>query len=954
MSLPGFTGGAYSDLEPEFLIPPMGIRNPSILICLLLLMAPMVRAYEIPGFTPDQIIPFKETVNSTGGAVTLNLHVFTPPGHKPSHQRPAIVFFFGGGWVDGSASHFHPQCEYLASRGMVAISAEYRVKNLHGTTPQECVKDGKSAIRHVRQNAAALGVDPNRIAAGGGSAGGHVAAAAGTLTAYEEAGENLAVSSKPNALVLYNPVVDNGPGGYGHSTVQAYWQSISPLHNITATAPPTSFFLGTSDNLVPVSVAENYRAAMETSGLRCDLHLYQGQPHSFFNYDVPNDSSGPFYGYRDTLFKTDAFLVSLGYLSDPLHPSANASGWVTIAGNAGFAGGTAATASPATTDADGDIIAAPFDPVALTNGQYLRLSGSVTFNAPLAGDSFRIGLFDAANPIAAGAATGYTGIWASAPATATTSIAAGNGTGGQPFENAASTTLGPIPAAATTLPANTPVEFDLTIARNGSKLDLSARFASGASYRASQNLIDLTASSHAFDSIAFLMDGNLDATQASFSNIRITRGPVPVDRVPDPTPSRTITYVDASTVTGGNTFLTSNPSNTTWLNTTANSATANNTQWVVRSGASDFGINDSLLQSISTSGDFPQITTRLTGMADGTYTIWAFFWEQVVSTTQNWGISVGLNSGSLTTYSAPLAGHTRPGTITAGVTNAADLVFTTPVKIRQASDGSGGFLQNLFGVNLGQVTVSGGSVVDVFIDNNLVGTTSWRVWHDGVGYQRMGANTEPPATPPLLGVDFNRGDTLGAPSQSLFRTVSGSTTQAANSSSYTKTVGDHQITISQPDGTNFEFRGANGDSTRAIPGGDTSLSFLLADFIATRKGAIDLTITGLAAGEYRFRSWHLDTFTGSALGFAQGTINTTPNLIEAQVGGLTRAAVEPTALGSAGLNTTFINNAQIPTLDFPIHHDGSSPLTIRLRAIDSNGSDRFLLLNGFAIHPKNP
>jgi acetyl esterase/lipase len=287
MPRPVEKGGAFFDSEPEFILSPMGIRNPYLLICLLLLAAPVACAYDIPGFTPDQIIPFKQTLNSTGGAVTLNLHVFTPPGHKPSHQRPAIVFFFGGGWADGSASHFHPQCEYLASRGMVAISAEYRVQDLHGTTPQECVKDGKSAIRYVRQNAVALGGDPNRIAAGGGSAGGYVAAATGTLSTYDEATENLTISSKPNALVLYNPVVDNGPGGYGHNTVQAYWQSISPLNNITGTAPPTSFFLGTSDSLVPVSVGENYRAAMEAMSLRCDLHLYQGQPHSFFNYDVP-------------------------------------------------------------------------------------------------------------------------------------------------------------------------------------------------------------------------------------------------------------------------------------------------------------------------------------------------------------------------------------------------------------------------------------------------------------------------------------------------------------------------------------------------------------------------------------------------------------------------------------------------------------------------------------------
>jgi acetyl esterase/lipase len=921
---------------------------------LALLVAPLL-AYDIPGFTPDQIVPFKQTVNSTGGAVTLNLHVFTPPGHKPSHQRPAIVFFFGGGWVDGSASHFHPQCEYLASRGMVAISAEYRVKNLHGTTPQECVKDGKSAIRYVRQNAAALGVDPNRIAAGGGSSGGHVAAAAGTLAAYEEPGENLAISSKPNALVLYNPVADNGPGGYGYSTVQAYWQTISPLHNITATAPPTVFFLGTSDALVPVSVGENYQAAMEALGLRCDLHLYHSQPHSFFNFDVPDDGSGPFYGYRDTLFQTDEFLASLGYLSDPQHLTTAVTGWLAIAGNAGFSGGTAATDSPVTTDADGDAIAASFEPVTLTDGSFIRLTGTVTCNAPLAGDGFRIGLFDGDNPVTTGDGSGYVGIWAGAPATAETRIASGNGTGSHPFDSAAAATLGPIPAAAAAVPANTPVGFSLTIARNGNKLDISARFASGASYRPSQNLLDLTSSSYTFDSVAFLLNGNLNATQASFSNLRITRGPVPVDLVPEPPPPAigAITYVDAVEGTAGNTFKTGGSlGDTTWVGPDA--STNNQTQWNKR-GATNEGNGDTLFQGSVTSGNtLPQLTTRLSGLADGSYKIWAFYWDQVDSGTQNWILSAGLASGSLTTFSSP--GHPEVGgTVKTGVSNAAALTFSNPVKFQAGWDGAK-FLRNLFGINLGEVTVAGGSPVHVYLDNHLNGGSNNRAWYDGVGYQRSGESPLPPPTyTRLLGVDFNRGDALGSPSQAGFRIVSGSAeNQAANASSYAKTIGPHQVTISQPDGNRFEFRGANGDSTRAIPGGDTSLSFLVSDFIATRKGTIQIQITGLAAGDYRFRSWHLDSFTGSPLGFAQGTTTTTPNLIEAQVGGLTRAAVEPTALGPAGLNTTFLNNSQIPTLDFPINHGGSSPLTIRLRAIDANGSERFLLLNGFELSQKNP
>jgi hypothetical protein len=201
----------------------------------------------------------------------------------------------------------------------------------------------------------------------------------------------------------------------------------------------------------------------------------------------------------------------------------------------------------------------------------------------------------------------------------------------------------------------------------------------------------------------------------------------------------------------------------------------------------------------------------------------------------------------------------------------------------------------------------------------------------------------------LLGIDFNRNDALGAPSQSLFRIIAGSTSQSRNSVTYTKTIGPHEVTISQPDGARLEFRGANSDSSRAIPGGDTSLSFLVADFIATREGTLDITVTHLPAGNYVFRSCHLDTITGNALGFAQGSSTTTPNTIEARIAGVLQGSVQPTALGSAGLNTTFINDSQIPTMSFALTHDGLTPLTIKLTATETNGGSSFLLLNGFEL-----
>lgn len=249
---------------------------------------------------PDNIVEYKKVGNDS-----LTLHIFTPPNHKATDKRPAIVFFFGGGWIGGSPGQFYPQSEYLASRGMVAICADYRTQKKHGTTPSACVKDGKSAIRWIRTHASELGIDPDKLAAGGGSAGGHVAAAIATIDGFNEEGEDTSVSCRPNALVLFNPVYDNSSAGYGYDRVKDYWEAFSPMHNINKDTPPTIVFLGSKDKLIPVATAEAYKKLMEDAGVRSDLHVYPNQPHGFFN-------KVKFY---ETLLETDKFLIELGYLS---------------------------------------------------------------------------------------------------------------------------------------------------------------------------------------------------------------------------------------------------------------------------------------------------------------------------------------------------------------------------------------------------------------------------------------------------------------------------------------------------------------------------------------------------------------------------------------------------------------------------------------------------------------
>ena len=238
----------------------------------------------------------------------LALHFSLPSGWKPTDSRPAIVFFFGGGWKGGSARQFAPQCDYFASRGMVAAAADYRIKSVHGTAPDACVEDAKSAVRWIRGHAGTLGVDPDRIAAGGGSAGGHLAACSALVDGFDGEGEDAGTSPKPNALVLFNPGlnIDEMAADRDIGLDARLAAAITPNRFITAGAPPAIIFFGTDD---PMLVgAERYVAKARPLGVRAELWTASGQPHGFFNRSPWIEA---------TARQADLFLASLGYLDGP-------------------------------------------------------------------------------------------------------------------------------------------------------------------------------------------------------------------------------------------------------------------------------------------------------------------------------------------------------------------------------------------------------------------------------------------------------------------------------------------------------------------------------------------------------------------------------------------------------------------------------------------------------------
>ncbi len=238
----------------------------------------------------------------------LKLVVTLPPDAKPGNKRPAIVFFSGGAWANSNIKQFKDWASYLARRDMVAVRADYRVSKTHHVGPDKCVEDARSALRWVREHAAELGIDPDRVAASGASAGGHLAACTATPVAPDSETDNLKVSCAPNALVLINCVADLTPGGLSArvSGGAEMARRISPVLHVSTKTPPTLIMDGSQDNWVPT--ARQFTDKATALGVRCEFYIAEGKGHQFIG-------SSP---WREaTIRKTDEFLISLGWLTGP-------------------------------------------------------------------------------------------------------------------------------------------------------------------------------------------------------------------------------------------------------------------------------------------------------------------------------------------------------------------------------------------------------------------------------------------------------------------------------------------------------------------------------------------------------------------------------------------------------------------------------------------------------------
>lgn len=257
--------------------------------------------------------PDKKVVYKTVGDRDLHLHVFSPDEEEAKPElRPCLLLIHGGGWTGGEARRQYPIADHYAKLGVIAISLEYRLLgDKKGNTVFDCVKDGRSAVRYLRFHAEEFGIDPNRIAVSGASAGGHVALGTAVFENgpdMDEASDYLSVSCRPDLLIPMYPVIDTSGDGYGQKKIGERWQELSPVHHVKSELPPMLILHGTGDTVTPFAGAERFVEQSTTAGNDCELFAFEGGRHGWFIFNLDH--------YREAQGRMDAFLKKHGWIAE--------------------------------------------------------------------------------------------------------------------------------------------------------------------------------------------------------------------------------------------------------------------------------------------------------------------------------------------------------------------------------------------------------------------------------------------------------------------------------------------------------------------------------------------------------------------------------------------------------------------------------------------------------------
>jgi acetyl esterase/lipase len=281
-----------------------------ILLAMALAVAPTLQGTAQPAQSPaptdglrrqqtnEDIRVLRDLEYVSGGHERQKLDLYLPK--DKGSARPLVIWIHGGAWLSGSKDHC--PAAPLLKEGYAVASINYRLSQ-HAIFPAQ-IEDCKAAVRWLRAHAAEYGIDPNRFAAWGASAGGHLAALLGTAGDVKEfdRGENLKYSSAVQVVVDYFGPTDllkmgeqsdpkskfdhNGPDSPESRLVGGAVQlnpkqakRASPITFVSKKDAPMLLVHGTADPLVPAEQSRSLYNALIKKKVPAKLHLVEGAGH---------------------------------------------------------------------------------------------------------------------------------------------------------------------------------------------------------------------------------------------------------------------------------------------------------------------------------------------------------------------------------------------------------------------------------------------------------------------------------------------------------------------------------------------------------------------------------------------------------------------------------------------------------------------------------------------------
>jgi acetyl esterase/lipase len=288
---------------------------------LIILFAALILAYPESKGQPIEIIQEKKIYKVING-LDLAVDVFYAPEKIEESNNPVIALFHGGGWVYGSPEEFHGACKRYAERGFKTFSFQYRLSiNGDGSYPHpeispiESVKDARSAIRWLRENAEQLGIDPDKIIVGGQSAGGQLALSTVFAEEINEKTDNLDISPVPDALILFSSCYNTMEAWIDNLLAdrrQRIWD-ISPYHNLKSSMPPAIAFHGNADCMVMYYTVLFFNDRMRELGNDFELVTLEGRDHYLGEGSADEEKYARYFD-EEILEKADQFLSENGFM----------------------------------------------------------------------------------------------------------------------------------------------------------------------------------------------------------------------------------------------------------------------------------------------------------------------------------------------------------------------------------------------------------------------------------------------------------------------------------------------------------------------------------------------------------------------------------------------------------------------------------------------------------------